>query len=362
MNRYMKKTVSIIFMMLLFVSASNAQKAVIQFQEKIHDFGQIKEEDGKVSYQFKFTNTGTGPLVISRVQASCGCTTPNWTKEPIEPGNSGSIMVTYNPLGRPGIFNKTITVFSNATEEQVQLQIKGEVIPKTDENSDYPISMSGIRLKTKIVQMNNVNKGTIQSRSISFKNTTSQNVRITFENLPSYVTSEVIPDITQPNEEGKITFYLNSKNCQQWGPISDDFYLIVNGQKKFSEDNKLTLYANIVEDFSKLSVSERQNAPILDIPSTTLSLGTFKAGSKVSGKFLIKNIGKDELKIHRIINNNKELTVSSVQTIKGGSKGELKVTVNTANLASGNYKKTITLQTNDPNNSFVILVVNWTIS
>jgi hypothetical protein len=145
----MKKTVSIIFMVLLFVSASNAQKAVIQFQEKTHDFGQIKEEDGKVTISSKTRNTGTGPLVISRVQASCGCTTPNWTKEPIEPGKSGSIMVTYNPLGRPGMFNKTITVFSNASEEQVQLQIKGEVIPKTEENADYPISMSGIRFKNK---------------------------------------------------------------------------------------------------------------------------------------------------------------------------------------------------------------------
>jgi hypothetical protein len=69
-------------------------------------------------------------LVINRVQASCGCTTPTWTKEPIEPGKSGSIVVTYNPLGRPGIFVKTITVYSNATDEQTVLIIKGDVIPK----------------------------------------------------------------------------------------------------------------------------------------------------------------------------------------------------------------------------------------
>jgi hypothetical protein len=131
-------------------------------------------------------------------------------------------------------------------------------------------------------------------------------VRITFENCLRYVTSGSYSGYYKANEEGKITFLSYSKNCQQWGPISDDFYLIVNGQKKFSEDNKLTLYANIVEDFSKLTVSERQNAPILDIPSTTLTLGTFKAGSKVTGKVLIKNIGKNELKIHRIVNNNKE--------------------------------------------------------
>ena len=66
---------------------------------------------------------------MSRVHASCGCTTPTWTKEPIEPGKKGSVTVAYNPLGRPGVFTKTITVFTNASEENVTLLIKGEVIP-----------------------------------------------------------------------------------------------------------------------------------------------------------------------------------------------------------------------------------------
>jgi hypothetical protein len=102
---------------------------VITFETKTWDFGKIAEEDQKATYVFNFTNTGNTPLVVSRVHASCGCTTPTWTKEPIEPGKKGSVTVAYNPLGRPGVFTKTITVFTNASEENVTLLIKGEVIP-----------------------------------------------------------------------------------------------------------------------------------------------------------------------------------------------------------------------------------------
>lgn len=82
--------------------ASAQKKAVIAADETSHDFGQIKEADGKVSATFVVKNTGDAPLAITRVIASCGCTTPEWTKEPIAPGASGNIKITYDPKGRPG--------------------------------------------------------------------------------------------------------------------------------------------------------------------------------------------------------------------------------------------------------------------
>jgi len=114
---------------LLVSLVAMSQKPVISFDEKTHDFGRINEKDGSVTYVFQFTNKGDAPLMINRVQASCGCTTPTWTKEPIGPGKKGSINVTYNTSGRPGMFTKTITVYTNSTQEQEVLIIKGEVIP-----------------------------------------------------------------------------------------------------------------------------------------------------------------------------------------------------------------------------------------
>ena len=123
------KKYSILLFCLVCSLAAMSQKAVISFEVKTHDFGKVNEKDGNVTYVFNFTNKGKAPLVINRVQASCGCTTPTWTKEPIEAGKKGAITVTYNTSGKSGLFSKTITVYSNDSVPQVVLIIKGEVNP-----------------------------------------------------------------------------------------------------------------------------------------------------------------------------------------------------------------------------------------
>lgn len=104
----------------------NPNAADFKFEKEVHDFGTIKE-GVQAEYVFKFTNTGKEPLVITNVQASCGCTTPKWTKEPIKPGESGSVTAIYNSKGRPGNFNKAVTITSNAKTAQKVLFIKGNV-------------------------------------------------------------------------------------------------------------------------------------------------------------------------------------------------------------------------------------------
>ena len=89
---------------LLISMAGLAQQPVITFNKTTHDFGKINESDGRVTTIFEFKNEGMSPLVLTNVRASCGCTSPKWTREPIEPGQSGQITVTYNPSGRPGRF------------------------------------------------------------------------------------------------------------------------------------------------------------------------------------------------------------------------------------------------------------------
>lgn len=84
----------------------------MKFATEEHNFNTIPE-GAPVSFDFEFKNIGKEPIVLSTVQASCGCTTPNWSKEPIQPGKSSKITATYNTQGRPGAFTKTITVNSN---------------------------------------------------------------------------------------------------------------------------------------------------------------------------------------------------------------------------------------------------------
>ena len=109
------------------VSAQQREASITVVGDAVHDFGDIKESDGSATHTFTVLNNGELPLVISRVIASCGCTTPDWTKEPIAPGKTGDIRVTYDTVGRPGPFTKTISVYSNGKTGNYVLTIKGDV-------------------------------------------------------------------------------------------------------------------------------------------------------------------------------------------------------------------------------------------
>lgn len=114
------------------VKAAQPVQAVSQdsifFDKLEHDFGTM-EFGGDGNTVFTFTNKGKSPVVLSNVSASCGCTTPDWTKTPVLPGQKGIVKVKYN-TNLPGTFNKSVTVISNASNSSVILRIKGNVKPK----------------------------------------------------------------------------------------------------------------------------------------------------------------------------------------------------------------------------------------
>ncbi len=124
----MKKVFFTLVSVLMFAAASYSQ-GVLKFNKETHDLGKLTEGP-LATYNFEVTNTGTAPVVITSAQASCGCTTPEWSKDPIMPGGKSVIKVGYNTSGRPGPFNKTITVMSNAENATTILTIKGDVAAK----------------------------------------------------------------------------------------------------------------------------------------------------------------------------------------------------------------------------------------
>jgi hypothetical protein len=108
------------------VNVNDEPKTGIIIENPEHDFGTIKEDGGPVTATFTILNATSEDIVFTSVRASCGCTTPNWTKEPIAPGKTGKVTATYNPKGHPGSFTKTVTATTN-TDERLVMYIKGVV-------------------------------------------------------------------------------------------------------------------------------------------------------------------------------------------------------------------------------------------
>ncbi len=122
------------------VGSDKTHIPVFQFEKETHDFGSITEGE-KIQYAFKFKNTGNGDLIIRSANGSCGCTVPEWPREPVPPGGSGVINITFDSSGKHGMQHKTVTVLSNTVPNTKVLNITGEVAnadgtvqPNTDEN------------------------------------------------------------------------------------------------------------------------------------------------------------------------------------------------------------------------------------
>ena len=104
---------------------------VIEFEKTDHDFGTIAEGK-KVTYTYKFKNTGEAPLIIQSAQPSCGCTVPEWSQDPIPVGGTGFVKAEFDSNGKPNIQNKTITVTANTWPKTTTLRLKTMVTPKTE--------------------------------------------------------------------------------------------------------------------------------------------------------------------------------------------------------------------------------------
>ena len=122
----MKQLLTLSFILFSFFN-SFSQKPEIVFETPEYNFGDIQENKGKVSHKFSFTNNGKESIRILTVKPSCGCTTPNWSKDEIKPGKKGFIIAEYNPKGRPGVFRKSLSIITNDNRRSL-IFIKGKVV------------------------------------------------------------------------------------------------------------------------------------------------------------------------------------------------------------------------------------------
>ena len=331
---------------------------VMKVSSAEHDFGKFREEAGRQTWDFTVMNTGNEPLVIQNIVASCGCTTPEWTKNPIPAKGSGKITAIYDPANRPGQFNKTLSVYTNSKPEVMVLVIKGEVVPheKTVEEL-FTFPVGPVRFESNHLAFTNVKKNEKKIRVMPLINTSSAPVKVTFDNVPAYLTLKSNPETIKPGQKGIVEGTYDATKNPGWGTVSDMIKVVINGEVQ--QTVYYVVSANLVEDFSGLSKEELANAPVLSLESTTVDLGKIKGSTANEVEFKFTNTGKRDLIIRNI---KASCGCTAIQQgvqgqgIKPGESGSVKATFN-----SGSYKgkvtKAIYVYTNDPKNSELILML-----
>ena len=356
----MKKLLSLILTVAMGVSL-NAQQArsKMQLLEIEHDFGSFKEEAGRQTYDFVVTNVGTDPLVIQNISTSCGCTTPEWTKSPIPAGGKGKITAIFDPQNKPGRFNQTLTVHTNANPAMAVLTIKGEVIPKEKTIEDlftFPVG-GAVRFESNHLAFTNVKKNESKSRTMQIANTSDKDATVEFVNLPAHLSLKLNPATLKPGQKGTVEGIYDGTKNSGWGNVSDIVRLRVNGVMQ--ESVYYYVSANLVEDFSNLTKAEIDNAPVFKIASNTVDIGKMRDSEQKDVEFRFQNAGKRDLVIRQI---RATCGCTAIQqsgdgVVKPGEWSTIKATFNSGGM-SGRTTKVIYVYTNDPKNSEITLMLN----
>jgi hypothetical protein len=356
----MKKSITLLLAILVCIPTlifAQEAKSRIAFEKLQHNFGTFKEELGVQSVAFNFKNDGKVPLILNNVQASCGCTTPEWTREPVAPGAKGIIKVSYDPRNRPGVFNKTIRVSSNAENADVVLTILGEVTPRARTvEEDFPNEIGPLRAKTNHIAFTSIKEKTVRKDSTEIINNSDQPVQLSFKTPPPHLSAVFKPAKLAPKQKGYLVVTFDANQIQAIGFVMHRIYLNVDGQDDYK--NSIAVSTTLEEDFSKLSAEDLKNAPVVSYDMETFDFGDIKPGTKSEHIFNLKNSGKMNLIIRDVKSSCGCTAVSPPKNmVASGETVPLKVVFDSTG-KSGRQNKTITVITNDPKNPTTILRIS----
>ena len=336
----------------------NNKSTTISFEYYTHDFGTIKEDGGIVSYEFEFRNAGNNALTIKNVQAGCGCTVPQWPKDPIAPGGTGKITVEFNPVNKPGTFNKTLTVFSNSTTEATILSVQGKVIPRPRKPADdYPDLLGSFRMVSRYLNFGDVTteKPVKKEYTIYNQSDTAVVIQKLFYNQ-DFMKVSIDPMTIAPKSKSKVHIEYDPNKRNDFGYVHDRIELLTNDSKMAIKN--IYVAATISKYFPQTyTAEERAKLPKIKFDKTVHDFGTIKPGEKVNTIFIIKNEGGDNLNIYKV-KPSCGCTIGELdkKVLKPGEETKLHITFDTAG-KEGIQEKHINIYCNDPANFNMVLTI-----
>jgi hypothetical protein len=332
------------------VCAGIAQQAKpSMFREESFDFGTIPEDGGPVMHEFVFTNTTTRPVKILTVQASCGCTTPAWSKDVIAPSKTGFVQASFNPKGRPGTFNKTLTVTTDLDGGPIILMIKGQVesLGKAPIESDYQVANGNWKLRTGSFNLGKVyTKEEYAVHEFPFVNGGAKPITIVGKPVsPSYIRVDVVPATISPGGRAVVKVGYNGKMRGQYGFQVDN--VEINTDDELNPLKSFVVRATIEDYFAPISTEEQAKAPRLTV-DTSVDFGRVRQNGEAMRDISIVNTGKKELQIKALQGNCNCLSIAATKTtLKPGEATQMRVTFRPEDRV-GSHNKAVTIYSNDP--------------
>lgn len=344
----MKRSLLSIFTLFTVAAAVVAQPRISSNKET-HNFGQI-EWKRPVTVEYTITNTGNEPLVLTNVTTSCACAVADWTKEPIAPGDKGTVKASFDAKAL-GHFNKSVGIYSNATPSLVYLKFTGEVV---QEIKDYtkllPYAIGNIRLDRSTLDFPDVCRGQQSSLTFNIANLSDRPYEPVLMHLPPYLKMEAEPKVLLKGKKGTVKLTLDASQLKDYGLTQTSVYLSRFSGDKVSEDNEMPVSAILLPDFSRMTRQDSLNAPSIHISETDIDLSVpLSKKKKVNYNLLIANAGKTPLVISKLQVFNSSVEVNLKNTVlPPDGMTKLKVTIRRGDVGNKKHHLRILMITNDP--------------
>lgn len=334
---------------MLAVLCASAKGRGVWLEQK-HDFGAFDEDLGMVYSDFRLVNTGDEPIAIISARANCGCTRPEYSRDPIAPGDTATIRVGYDPKGRPGRFVKYVNVDLDCAPLRSALTIQGTVIGASNTlKSRFPVSCGPMKLRSRMIAYGEITKGHTGGQFLEGYNASADTLRPVVAGVPPYIKVVLEPAAVPPGDRFVISTILDSNGIGSWGVVTDS--LTVAPSPSSAEEVTVETVAIIGEDFSSLSAKEREKAPVIDTDVTAIDLERIsRSDAPIRRNLTITNKGKSPLIIRSISCADDAVSVAlKSDTVKPGKSTQAEVTVDPSRLADKDLLNArISIIANDP--------------
>ncbi len=319
----------------------------VSFDHTVWDFGDITVDDGPVSCTFTVTNNGSEPVAIYEVVSSCGCTDVRWTREPLQPGQSGTISATFKNEDGPHPFDKTLTVYISGMRRPVILRLRGTVHEKTRSLSELfgAERLGDLGLKTRQYKVGTLRQGRSASESAQVANLGRRPLSVEFTDMPPQLSIHVSPNPVPPGGTATMSYTVAS-DTTVWGAASYSATPVLNGRKVAGS---ITFNAHTRADFSSWTQEQRDNGALPMFETSTFNFGIVSQGAEVLADFRYTNTGHSPFHIYKV---DCELP-SSMEVLEAtgagaSEKGSIRLRLDTSLLEKGETVLMVTVTGNSP--------------
>lgn len=323
--------------------------AEVVWLEKNYDFGLIKEEAGPQTGHVRLYNSGPEEIVITGARPSCGCTGVAYPEDPIAPGDTVNFSFTYNPIGRPGKFDKSIRVYIG-DYDMATIKIRGNVLGTPESlTSMYPVEVGPLRLSASIMDAGDVTYGSARHFFLNGYNQTPDTIYPSWECADKGMSISSSAEAVGPGDIITLSFYFNSREHPEMGPL-DIPVTIKADNTPGAPQTQVSFLTKVTPDFSRMTPEQVKDAPQCYLAPPMIDLGEIqKADKRVKLKFEIRNDGKTEMRVIRIFSTNKAVKITRYPTsVKPAKTGTAEGQLDLTQLPAGPFNIKVEVLTNDP--------------